>query len=162
MGADRTSIAWRRRHKILKIESRRNLTTMEVAGWVGKIIADEKPAKVFIDVGGLGVGVYDRLQEQGHRNVVAVNFGGKPTEPAPLGEDSRPAGGCVNRRSEMWLALKKALEAGAFGLPDSDALQADLTSVGYKFDPSGRLLLESKADLRKRVCPHPTKAMPSR
>jgi len=37
--------------------------------------------------------------------------------------------------------------------PDSDALQADLTSVGYKFDPSGRLLLESKADLRKRGVP---------
>ena len=32
MGADRTAIAWRRGHKILKIESRRNLTTMEVAG----------------------------------------------------------------------------------------------------------------------------------
>ena len=84
MGADRTSIAWRRGHKILKIESRRNLTTMEVAGWIGRIIADEKPAKVFIDLGGLGVGVYDRLQEQGHRNAVAVNFGGKPTEPAPM------------------------------------------------------------------------------
>ena len=86
MGADRTAIAWRRGHKILKIESRRNLTTMEVAGWVGRNIADEKPAKVFIDVGGLGVGVYHRLQEQGRRNAVAVNFGGKPTEP------------CTNRR----------------------------------------------------------------
>jgi hypothetical protein len=33
-----------------------------VAG-VQKIIREEKPAKVNIDVGGLGVGVYDRLYE---------------------------------------------------------------------------------------------------
>ena len=51
--------------------------------------------------------------------------------------------------------MKKALEAGAFSLPDSDALQATLTSVGYKYDSAGRLLLESKADLRKRGAPSP-------
>ena len=39
---------------------------MEVAGWVASIIRDKKPAKVNIDVGGLGVGVYDRLIEQGY------------------------------------------------------------------------------------------------
>jgi hypothetical protein len=55
---------------------------MEVAGLVAKIIRQEKPAKVNIDVGGLGVGVYDRLVEQGHGDTVnAVNFGGKPVEP---------------------------------------------------------------------------------
>ena len=56
---------------------------------------------------------------------------------------------------KLWAALKKALEAGAFSLPDSDALQATLTSVGYKYDSAGRLLLESKADLRKRGVPSP-------
>jgi hypothetical protein len=38
--------------------------------------------KVNIDGGGLGIGVYDRLIEQGHDNslVDAVNFGGKPID----------------------------------------------------------------------------------
>jgi hypothetical protein len=155
MGADRTSIAWRKGHAVLKVESRRNLSTMEVAGWVAKIIRTEDPAVVNVDVGGLGVGVYDRLREQGHSCVQAINFGGKPVEPAPLDETGKPGGGCANRRSEMWLNLKKALEAGRFSLPDSDSLQADLISVGYKFDSGGRLLLESKADIRKRGVPSP-------
>ena len=33
--------------------------TMEVAGLIAKIINEEEPAKVFIDVGGLGAGVVD-------------------------------------------------------------------------------------------------------
>jgi hypothetical protein len=155
MGADRTSIAWRRGHKIIKVESRRGLTTMEVAGWINAIIRDEKPARVYVDVGGLGVGIVDRLQEQGHRCVTSVNFGGKPVEPPPLDELGKPLGGPANRRSEMWLGLKNALEAGRFQLPDSDSLQADLTSCGYRYDSSGRLLLESKQDLRKKGIPSP-------
>ena len=95
MGADRTSIAWRKGRSILKVESRRGIDTMETAGWVQKIIREEKPAKVNIDVGGLGVGVYDRLCETSpNRRVLnAVNFGGKPVEPPPLDETGKPGGG---------------------------------------------------------------------
>ncbi len=150
MGADRTSIAWRKGHAVLKVESRRNLTTMEIAGWVAKLIRQEDPAIVNVDVTGMGVGVYDRLREQGHGCVQAVNFAGKPVEPAPFDETGKPGGGCANRRSEMWLNLKRALEAGRFSLPDSDSLQADLVSCGYKYDSSGKLLLESKQEMRKR------------
>lgn len=108
MGADRTSIAWRRGHVILKVESRRGLDTMETTGWINRIIDEEKPDRVNLDVGGMGVGIYDRLIEMGHRrNVVQpVNFGGKPVEPPPLDETGRPAGGSFNRRSEMWSNLK--------------------------------------------------------
>jgi hypothetical protein len=87
--------------------------------------------------------------------VQAVNFGGKPVEPPALDETGKPAGGPANRRSEMWGNLKKVLEDGRFSLPDSDSLQADLVSVGYKFTSDGRLLLESKEDLRKRGIPSP-------
>jgi hypothetical protein len=133
---------------------RRGLDTMQVAGVVATIIQKEKPAKVYIDVGGLGVGVHDRLAEQGF-DVTAVNFGGKPVEPATFDEGGRPAGGPANRRAELWLNMRKALEAGRFKLPDSNSLQADLVSCGYKFDSSGRLLLESKQDLRRRGVPSP-------
>jgi hypothetical protein len=160
MGADRTSIAFRKGRCITKIESRRGLDTMEVAGWVQKIIREDKPAKVNIDVGGLGVGVYDRLYEtpSNRRITNAVNFGGKPVEPAPLGEDGKPAGGPANRRAEMWSNLKKALEVGRFVLPDRDSLQADLVSAGYRFDSGGRLLIESKQDMRRRGVPSPDEA----
>jgi len=55
----------------------------------------------------------------------------------------------------MWLNLKNVLEGGRFSLPDSDSLMADLCSVGYRYDSAGRLLLESKDDLRKRGMPSP-------
>ena len=157
MGADRTAIAWRQGRRITKIEARRGIDTMEIAGLVAKIIRDDKPAKVNIDVGGLGVGVYDRLVELGHSRslVQAVNFGGKPVEPPQLDETGRPSGGPANRRSELWSNMKKVLEAGRFQLPDDDALQADLVSTGYKHTSDGKLLLESKQDMRRRGVPSP-------
>ncbi len=160
MGADRTSIAWRRGRTITKIESRRGLTTMEIAGLVGRIIREDKPARINVDVGGLGVGVVDRLYELGHSRslVQSINFGGKPVEPAELDETGKPAGGPANRRAELYCNLKKVLEEGRFKLPDSNSLQADLVSVGYKYDSSGRLLLESKQDMRKRGVPSPDEA----
>jgi len=154
-GADSSAIAWRQGHCITKIERRRGLTTMELAGRVAAIIRDDKPVKVNIDVGGLGIGVYERLVEEGYGDVVnAVNFGGKPIEPPPLDEAGKPAGGPANRRAEMWGNLKKALH-GRFSLPDSDSLQSDLTGVGYKYMGDGRLLLEAKEDMKKRGMPSP-------
>ena len=44
-----------------------------------------KPVRVFIDVGGVGAGVYDRLVEMDYGKIVrAVNFGSSPMEPPPL------------------------------------------------------------------------------
>jgi hypothetical protein len=158
-GDDATAVAFRRGHRIEKIEKRHKLTTMEISGWIAKLIRDEKPAKVSIDVGGLGVGVYDRLIEQGHGDVVvAVNFGSRPIEPAPLDDSGKPSGGPANRRAEMWQNMKSALQEGRFSIPDDNSLHADLTSCGYKYDSSGRLLLESKIDLRKRGMPSPDSA----
>jgi hypothetical protein len=159
MGDDATAIAWRRGHKIEKIERRRHLTTMEIAGWIASIIRKDKPAKVCLDTGGLGVGIYDRLIEESHGDVVtAVNFGSKPIEPPPLDDTGKPSGGPLNRRAEMWLNMRNALQEGRFSIPDDDGLHADLTSCGYKYDSSGRLVLESKQDMRKRGMPSPDSA----
>jgi hypothetical protein len=68
-----------------------------------------------------------------------------------MAKTANQAGGYANRRAELWGNMKRALEAEApFSLPDDNALQSDLLSCGYKFDSSGRLLLESKQDMKKR------------
>ena len=54
---------------------------MEAAGWAKQVIDADQPRKFFIDVGGVGAGVYDRLREWGEPYasiVVAVNFGSAP------------------------------------------------------------------------------------
>jgi len=50
--------------------------------------------------------------------------------------------------------MKKCLE-GHFSIPDKDSLHADLCSVGYKFDSAGRLVMESKDDMKRRGMPSP-------
>ncbi len=71
-----------------KIESRRGLG----------------PAKFFIDIGGVGAGVFGRLQEWGEpcsSIVTAVNFGSAQGSPPPLDEHGRPSSGPANRRAEL-------------------------------------------------------------
>jgi hypothetical protein len=147
MGADSSAMAWRRGRQVIKVERRSKLDTMESAGWVKQVIDRDKPAKVFLDVGGVGAGVYDRLREMGYeQTVTAINFGSKPFEPPPF-----EGGGPVNRRAEMWMQSKEWLEGEAgVCIPDDDALQADACGPTYKYDSNTRLLIEKKEDMRRR------------
>jgi hypothetical protein len=132
---------------------------MQAAGWLKQVIDRDRPRRVFIDVGGVGAGTYDRLKEWGEPYsviVVPINFGAAPLEPPPLDEHGRPSGGPLNRRAEIWLKSKEWLEdpAGA-QIPDSDSLQADACGPGYRYDSSTRLVLEKKEDMRRRGMPSP-------
>ncbi|QAZ46774.1 hypothetical protein C1M53_31465 [Mesorhizobium sp. Pch-S] len=151
-GSDRHSMAFRRGRKVIKVESRAKLDTMAGAGWAKQVLDNDKPARMFIDVGGVGAGVYDRLVEMGYGDkVTAINFGSAPLEPQPLDEAGRPKGGYLNRRAEMWGNSKDWLEEpGGVDIPDEDALQADACAPGYKYDSLTRVVLESKEDIRKR------------
>ncbi|MDR6292343.1 hypothetical protein E9232_004883 [Inquilinus ginsengisoli] len=147
MGDDRTSMAWRRGRRTLKIESKSGLDTMATAGWCKAVIDAEKPARMFIDVGGVGAGVVDRLMEMGYGEVVrAVNFGSAPLEPEPP-----EGGGPLNRRAEMWSKGKEWLQdVAGVQIPDMDSLHADITGPGYKYDSNSRVVLEKKEDMKRR------------
>jgi len=159
MGGDRHSMAFREGRRVTKVESKTKLDTVQSAGWCKQVIDKEKPARVFVDVGGVGAGVYDQLMHMGepYSNIVkAVNFGSAPFEPQPLDDHGRPSGGPLNRRAEMWMKSKEWLEdpAGA-QIPDSDSLQADACGPSYKYDSHTRLALEKKEDMRRRDVPSP-------
>jgi len=141
----------------MNVESRRGLDTMQAAGWAKQVIDQEKPARMFIDVGGVGADVYDRLCEMGYDKIVcAVNFGSAPLEPPALDPHGKPSGGPINRRAEMWMKSKEWLEdVAGVQIPDSDSLQADACGPGYKYDSHTRLQLESKGALRARGVPSP-------
>jgi hypothetical protein len=148
-GADFTGIAYRKGFVITKLE-RHRVDTMELVGLITRIIREDKPARVFVDVGSFGLAIYQRLVEQGYGDVVTgVNFGSKPLEPPPIDDSGRQSGGYLNRRAELWGLMRTALE-GRFQIPDRDDLMSELISPGYKFDSAGRLVLEAKADMRRR------------
>jgi hypothetical protein len=120
---------------------------MEGAGWAAQVIQRENPVRMFIDVGGVGAGVCDRLREMGFDDIVTpVNFGSAPF--APPEEDH---GGPANRRAEMWLKSRQWLQdPSGVSLPDSDSLQADACGPGYRYDSRSRLLIEDKDSMRRR------------
>ena len=125
---------------------------MAQVGWLKQVIDAERPARVFIDVGGAGVAIYDRLVEMNYGKILrAINFGSEPFEPPPLDEHGKPKGGYKNRRAEMWGKSKDWLDdIGGADIPDTDAIQADACAPGYKYDSISRVTLESKDDIRKR------------
>lgn len=153
-GDDRFSVAWRQGRKVIKIESRLKIDNVAGANWIKQIIDADKPARTFIDVGGVGSGVVDILKSWGgvyESTMTPINFGGSPQEPdiyLPNGEKSP---GPKNRRAEMYLRSKAWLAdpAGA-DLPDSDSLQADACGPTYSYDINQRLQIESKERMKSR------------
>lgn len=153
-GDDRFSVAWRKGRKVSKVESKGKIDTVQGANWIKQIIDVDRPAKAFIDVGGVGAGVVDILHSWGEPYlsvVVPVNFGGAPMEPELLLPDGSKSAGPRNRRAEMWSRSKDWLdEPGGADIPDTDTLQADACGPGYSYDVNQRLLLESKEHMRAR------------
>lgn len=151
-GADRHAMAFRRGRVVTDIQTRARLDTMEGVGWAVQVIERENPARMFIDVGGVGAGICDRLAEMGYGDIVApVNFGSAPFSPPE--EDH---GGPANRRAEMWQKSRDWLQDPAgVSLPDRDSLQADACGPGYRFDSRSRLLIEDKESMRRRGVPSP-------
>lgn len=141
MGDDRTAIIRRQGRCAFKLETHTKLDTMQVTGLVKTIIEAEKPQKVFIDIGGLGAGVYDRLRELVSPDLlVAVNFGARPYDAQKY----------KNKKAEMWGLMNEWLNEFPCSIPDSDELHADLTGAKYAIDSNSRLIIESKESMKKR------------
>ena len=142
-GDDKTAICLRRGRCIEKIITFEKLDLVQVAHQVSGMIAEYRPQKIFIDVGGCGAGVYDILINNGFINeVVAVNFGERAENPERY----------VNRRAEMWDRVREWLKSDMpVRLPKIDGIVEDLTAPLKMYDAVGRLQLEAKADIKKRI-----------
>lgn len=116
----------------------RGLDNMELAGRVAGEIREWQPDAVFID-SGAGSGVIDRLRSLGF-DVTEVNFGGKATD----------SGLYVNKRTEMWHLMAEWIRAGG-SIPNDNTLKLELATPTYSYDPSNKIKLESKDDIRKRL-----------
>ncbi len=153
-GDDSFAVAWRQGRRIPMVARKNKIDSVSGANWIKKIIDEDRPDRVFIDVGDVGAGVIDILQAWGHPYsylVVPINFGGSPQEPVDVRVDGKRQAGPSNRRAEMWSRSRDWLQAvGGADLPDDDAIQADACSVGYTYDNYGRLVLESKEKMRAR------------
>lgn len=146
---DRTAIIRRKGRLAFKCETHFNLNTMELVGLIRRIIDKERPSKVCIDCIGVGAGIVDRLKEIGYDMVEGVNVARSANDKDKF----------RNLRAELWHDMREWLTGELpVQIPDSDELLGDLTSLGYKYDSSARLQIESKDDLRKRGMKSPDTA----
>lgn len=98
---------------------------------------------VFIDFG-YGTGIHSIGRSWG-RKWQLVNFGG----------ESKDAG-MLNKRGEMWNALKSWLKDG--GSIDDQQTADEIVAPGYKVKLDGKIVLESKEEMKKRGVPSPNRA----
>ncbi len=124
---------------------RQGLDNMTLAGLVANHIHEWKPDAVFIDAG-RGEGVIDRLRMLGH-NIIEVNFGGKASNPH-----------YANKRAEMWGEMAQGIKNGASLPVEELTLHQELTAPSYGFNSKQQMVLESKADIKKRTGASPDRA----
>lgn len=126
---------------------------MVLSGKVAEQAIQHRAGAVFIDEGGIGAGVVDRVRQmlQGHL-VVGVNFGGR-ADRYTLG-DGMPL--TSNKAAEMWASMRVWLKTGA--IPDDPELLAELTGREYGFDLHNAIRLEKKEDMKKRGLASPDNA----
>ena len=142
-GGDRSCIFPRQGLVAMKPRIIKSLDTMEVSSLVAQAITKWKPHAVFIDEGGVGAGVVDRLLQL-HHDVIGVNFAARPDAPE-----------FMNKRVEMWWSLHEWLKDGG-SLPGTPELVNDLTTPLYTFaNAQDKRQLESKDAMKKRGMPSP-------
>jgi hypothetical protein len=137
--ADRTAIAFRQGRVVKRLEYHQRLTTMQIAGKLAEYAREMQPDMIFVDKGGLGAGVYDRLVELGV-TVTGVNSATAANDPERY----------ENKRAEMWWLMREWFEDQPVRIPNNASLVSDLTGPQPKVSSNGRKLLERKEDMKRR------------
>lgn len=133
-----------------EIEVHYKMNTMQLASRIASVFLKLRASAVFVDEGGVGGGVVDRL-EMLNIPVIGVDFGSGAAH-----DDANDGTKYANKRAEIWGRLRKWLSKGA--IPEKVrgveiTTLDELTAPGYGLvtRKEGECIqLESKKDMRKR------------
>jgi hypothetical protein len=123
----------------------KGMTTMDLAEKVASAIQKHNPDAVFVDGGGVGGGVVDRLKQLGYR-VIEVQSGSSASDPERY----------LNKRAEMWGEMRDWLSIGC--IENDQTLIDDLAGPEYDVTLKGQIKLETKEQMLKRGLPSPDSA----
>jgi hypothetical protein len=151
-GMDATVLATRHNWHIGALSRHTREDTMETTGRVVQTLRSQVGEGLngyaVVDVIGIGAGVVDRLRELEY-HVLPFNAGS--------GTDMTDVSGTVgfiNKRSAAWWNLRELLNpinGVPLALPPDDYLIGDLAAPKWKMTSSGKVQVESKDDIRKRI-----------
>lgn len=146
-GDDKTNFCFRKGRWCFRFDTYAHKDNVEVANIATNIIKAYKPVRIFMDLGGQGAGVYDILKDRGFKKIIrGVYFGERAVNEERY----------FNRRAEMWDEINQWLK-DVVQLPQDEELLDDLCSVNKKYDRRGRLQLEEKDEVKKRLGRSPDK-----
>ena len=146
-GFDKSALCVRQGERVLAVRSYERMDTMRLVFEVQRAVREWRAEAVFVDEGGVGGGVVDRLRELG-APVYGVHFGGSAQRPTRF----------FNRRSEIFWELRRLLHDALITLPRDEELAGQLLGLRYDISSSGQIRLEGKPQMRKRGMPSPDKA----
>ena len=147
-GVDRSVIMVRRGDVVVDVRVFHGFANTEVAGAVIAAVRDRSPRQITVDETGLGSGVVDILHEQGQP---VYGFNGSAN---PLKEEVA----CANLRAEGYWTLARRFRDHRIRIPRDAELIAELASLRYRYNSRGKVLMESKEDMKRRGLPSPDKA----
>jgi phage terminase large subunit len=136
-----------------RVDPARVFTQLDGPNLAGKVLevvrelrrTGERPL-VKVDVIGVGASCFDVLSRSDEVEAVAVNVSEKAT-----------AEGYHALRDQLWGAMRDFLKNGG-AIPDDARLQAELVAPEYAFDAQGRMVVESKEKMKKRLGRSPDRA----
>jgi hypothetical protein len=146
-GADRTVMALRYGDRIQELRDRHHEDTTRTADRASAILKAHPRARATVDDIGVGAGVTDRLRHLGH--TVIAFCASERTDWRDHSKELRFA----NTRAAAWWNLRERLDPALDGnieLPPIEELVTDLCAPHWQ-EVSGRILIESKDDIRKRI-----------
>lgn len=139
-GDDQNVVAIRQARKVSHLEKWRGLDTMQTASKIVELYERESPDMIFIDGGGVGGGVVDRVRQLlPKEKIQEINFASSAHKPAKY----------ANKRAEMWGDMRDAIKE-EMELPNDVELISDLTGLEYGFNAKNQIQLEKKEDMKKR------------
>lgn len=152
-GTDRTVLAPRHGLTITELKRLPHQGTMETAGHLKGALSvmSDNPLLMptaIVDVIGIGAGVVDRLREL-EVGVVAFNASEATTRRDKTGQL-----GFINKRAAAWWNLREMLDPAndiPVALPPDDKLTGDLTTPKWTVQSGGKIKIESKDEIRKRL-----------
>jgi len=145
-GSDKSALCKRQGNHVLEpIKSWAKLDTMALTGAVHaeymKAQAEGKaPVEILCDSIGVGAGACDRMRELG-----------MPAIDVNTGESASISGQYKNLRAELWHKAKEWFEQRNCRIPRDERLMFELCSPRYTYESSGKIRMETKAEMKKRL-----------
>jgi len=142
-GNDRTVLCKRKGPVVTEVKPWSGLDLMQTVGHVLNEAEMDRPAEICVDSIGLGAGVADRLRELSKGLgfvVIDVN----------VSEASAVNVKAHRLRDDLWVQTRDWFQTRACKIPQMQELRDELAAVTYSFSSAGKLLVESKEELKRR------------